>query len=99
MTTQTRTLPQNFARFRRLRRSGPLRDLVAETRLSPRDFIYPLFVAHGENVRAYVALKPAAKTADAAHRIAPAKRKPASVTTIACRRRAIGTCSKTASAV
>jgi porphobilinogen synthase len=49
--TTTRTLPQAFRRFRRLRRSEALRGLVRETRLSPQDFVYPLFVAHGENVR------------------------------------------------
>ncbi|MDO8612445.1 MAG: porphobilinogen synthase, partial [Dehalococcoidia bacterium] len=49
--TTTRTLPQAFARFRRLRRSQALRDLVRETRLSPQQFVYPLFVTHGENVR------------------------------------------------
>ncbi len=49
--TTTRTLPLAFRRFRRLRRSEALRDLVRETRLSPRDFVYPLFVTHGENVR------------------------------------------------
>jgi len=49
--TTTRTLPQAFARVRRLRRSQALRDLVRETRLSPQQFVYPLFVAHGENVR------------------------------------------------
>ncbi len=51
MTTPTRTLPAPFARFRRLRSSEPLRNLVRETRLSPQDFVYPLFVTHGENVR------------------------------------------------
>ncbi len=49
--TTTRTLPAAFQRFRRLRRSEGLRDLVRETRLSPQDFVYPLFVAHGDNVR------------------------------------------------
>ncbi len=58
MTTTTRTLPATFARFRRLRRSQPLRDLVRETRLSPQDFIYPLFVAHGENVREEISSMP-----------------------------------------
>jgi porphobilinogen synthase len=48
--TTTRTLPA-FARTRRLRGSAALRDLVRETRLSPQDFIYPLFACHGENVR------------------------------------------------
>jgi len=51
MTTTTRTLPQAFRRFRRLRRSQALRDLVRETRLSPQGFVYPLFVTHGEGVR------------------------------------------------
>jgi porphobilinogen synthase len=50
MTTTTR-LPAAFRRFRRLRRSQSLRRLVAETRLDPRDFVYPLFVTHGSDVR------------------------------------------------
>ncbi len=41
----------DFARNRRLRRSEGLRRLVAETRLSPSDFVYPLFVTHGTGVR------------------------------------------------
>jgi porphobilinogen synthase len=41
----------DFARHRRLRSSEGLRRLVAETRLSPSDFVYPLFVTHGTNVR------------------------------------------------
>ncbi|KKK76749.1 hypothetical protein LCGC14_2860510 [marine sediment metagenome] len=49
--TTTRTLPAAFRRFRRLRRSQALRDLVRETRLSPQGFVYPLFVTHGEGVR------------------------------------------------
>jgi porphobilinogen synthase len=49
--TTIRTLPQTFRRFRRLRRSEGLRRLVRETRLSPQDFVYPLFVCHGEGVR------------------------------------------------
>ena len=36
-------------RPRRLRRTGLLRDLVRETALSPRDFIYPLFVCPGRD--------------------------------------------------
>ena len=40
-----------FARHRRLRRTEGLRRLVAETRLSPSDFVYPLFLTHGRNVR------------------------------------------------
>ncbi len=38
-------------RFRRLRRTEALRRLVRETRLSPEDFVYPLFVVHGSGVR------------------------------------------------
>jgi porphobilinogen synthase len=50
MTTHTLLRPP-FTRFRRLRGSEALRNLVRETRLSPADFVYPLFVVHGENVR------------------------------------------------
>jgi len=56
--TTTRTLPLTFRRFRRLRRTDALRSLVRETRLSPPDFVYPLFVTHGENVRAEIASMP-----------------------------------------
>jgi porphobilinogen synthase len=38
-------------RMRRLRRTDTLRRMLRETTLSPDDFIYPLFVSHGENVR------------------------------------------------
>jgi porphobilinogen synthase len=38
-------------RLRRLRGRAPLRNLVRETRLSPAEFVYPLFVTHGEGVR------------------------------------------------
>jgi porphobilinogen synthase len=41
----------DFARHRRLRRSDGLRRLVAETRLSAADFVYPLFVTHGQGIR------------------------------------------------
>ncbi len=40
-----------FARHRRLRQSAGLRRLVAETRLTAADFVYPLFVTHGQGVR------------------------------------------------
>jgi porphobilinogen synthase len=46
----TRTLPLAFQRFRRLRRSEALRSLVRETRLSSQDFVFPMFVAHGEAI-------------------------------------------------
>jgi len=56
--TTTRTLPLSFRRFRRLRRTEALRALVRETRLSPQDFVYPLFVTHGQNVRREIASMP-----------------------------------------
>jgi len=48
----------DFARHRRLRQSEGLRRLVAETRLSPSDFVYPLFVTHGVNLREEIASMP-----------------------------------------
>ena len=46
------------ARPRRLRRTAGLRSMVRETHLSPADFMYPLFVTHGQNVRASIASMP-----------------------------------------
>jgi porphobilinogen synthase len=37
--------------MRRMRKSEPLRALVRETALSPRDLIYPLFICSGKGVR------------------------------------------------
>jgi len=45
-------------RPRRLRRSETLRALVRETRLSPDDFVYPLFVCEGEGVRREIGSMP-----------------------------------------
>ena len=47
-------------RPRRLRRTENLRRLVRETRLSPDQFIYPLFVAHGRNVKREIEAMPGA---------------------------------------
>ena len=38
-------------RPRRLRISSAMRDLVRETELSPRDFVYPIFVVPGEQIK------------------------------------------------
>ena len=38
-------------RPRRLRISAGMRDLVRETELSPRDFVYPIFVVPGEHIK------------------------------------------------
>ncbi|MGN7453197.1 porphobilinogen synthase [Paenibacillus pasadenensis] len=38
-----------IVRHRRLRRTSALRSMVRETLLTPSDFIYPVYVVHGEN--------------------------------------------------
>lgn len=38
-------------RFRRLRRDERIRSMMRETRLHPKDFIYPMFVTEGENIK------------------------------------------------
>ena len=48
--TRLKTRPL-LNRPRRLRHSARLRAAVRETVLTPADFIYPLFIVHGENVR------------------------------------------------
>jgi porphobilinogen synthase len=45
-------------RLRRLRRTGQLRNLVRETRLTPDAFVYPMFVCPGEGVRKEVRSMP-----------------------------------------
>jgi porphobilinogen synthase len=45
-------------RLRRTRRTVGLRGLVRETELSPKDFVYPIFVAAGEDIRNPVASMP-----------------------------------------
>jgi len=39
------------SRLRRLRVSDPMRNMARETRLSIKEFVYPLFVAHGSGVK------------------------------------------------
>jgi porphobilinogen synthase len=54
LTTQSEPVSSNrFPRVRprRLRRNENVRELVRETDLNARDFIYPLFIVHGHNVR------------------------------------------------
>ena len=46
------------ARLRRLRASAGLRGMARETRLSPADFIHPVFVTHGRGVREPIAPMP-----------------------------------------
>src|SRR5215470_9546771 len=45
-------------RLRRLRRTGALRSLVRETRLTPESLVYPMFVCPGEGVRKEVGSMP-----------------------------------------
>ncbi len=56
--TTTALAALSFARMRRLRRTEAVRRLVRETRLSPEDFVYPLFVVHGHGVREEIASMP-----------------------------------------
>jgi len=44
-------MDETIDRLRRLRRTEAMRRLVRETRLSPDDFVYPLFVVSGSGVR------------------------------------------------
>jgi len=50
--------PYPLARSRRLRRTGWLRDMVAEHRLDVADLIWPIFLIDGENVEEPVAAMP-----------------------------------------
>ncbi|MEC3860571.1 porphobilinogen synthase [Mesobacterium sp. TK19101] len=50
--------PFPATRFRRLRRSPALRDLVRENELSPADFIWPVFVRNGDGVEEPIASMP-----------------------------------------
>jgi len=45
-------------RLRRLRRTAELRNMIAETRLTPDAFVYPMFVCPGESVRKEVRSMP-----------------------------------------
>jgi porphobilinogen synthase len=45
-------------RLRRLRQSPAIRELVAETRIAPQDFIYPFFLVEGRNQRRSISSMP-----------------------------------------
>src|SRR6476469_6935154 len=45
-------------RLRRLRKTSALRDMFRETSLSPADFIYPLFIVEGDNVKNEISSMP-----------------------------------------
>jgi porphobilinogen synthase len=61
-------------RMRRTRRTAGLRGLVRETRLSPEDLIYPIFVIAGEDVRNPVASMPGIFQLSINHSVAEAQR-------------------------
>ena len=64
MATHTTETPKHAAQLdlrrrpRRLRRTAAIRSLVRETRLSPDNFLYPLFVCSGEGRRKEVSSMP-----------------------------------------
>jgi len=67
VTSRRRTRPQQaaqtsagfpVARPRRQRLNETMRRMVRETTLSPSDFIYPLFVRHGEGIKQPIASMP-----------------------------------------
>ena len=56
--SESLTMSYPASRPRRLRRTPALRALVRETILTPRDFVYPIFVCPGRNVRVPIASMP-----------------------------------------
>ncbi len=52
------TAPFPYARPRRLRQAMWIREMVAETGLTPADLIWPIFVRDGEDVREPIASMP-----------------------------------------
>jgi porphobilinogen synthase len=56
-------------RLRRLRSSHALRGLVRETRLTPAEFIYPMFVAHGVDRREPIPAMPGIDHLSIAHAV------------------------------
>ncbi len=67
-------MPFPAQRLRRTRRTGGLRGLVRETELSPSDFIYPIFVIAGEDVRNPIPSMPGIFQLSINHAVEEAKR-------------------------
>ncbi|MGI8427981.1 MAG: porphobilinogen synthase [Solirubrobacteraceae bacterium] len=65
-------MPFPQTRPRRLRATRALRGLVRETRLSPGDLVYPLFVAHGVDRREPIAAMPGIDRLSIEHAVAEA---------------------------
>ncbi len=56
MVAATRLAP--FTRTRRTRRTEAMRALVRETRLAPSQFVYPMFITHGQGIRHEISSMP-----------------------------------------
>src|SRR5215213_995712 len=67
-------MPFPIQRLRRTRRTAALRGWVRETRLSPSDLVYPIFVTVGENVRNPVTSMPGVFQLSINHAVAEAQR-------------------------
>jgi porphobilinogen synthase len=65
-------MPFPQTRLRRLRANRALRGLVRETRLSPADLVYPMFVAHGLDRREPIDSMPGVDRLSIAHAVAEA---------------------------
>ncbi len=65
-------MPFPQTRMRRLRTTPALRGLVRETTLSPTDFVYPMFVAHGLDRREPIAAMPGVERLSIAHAVSEA---------------------------
>ncbi len=65
-------MPFPQTRLRRLRTNHALRGLVAETRLAPADFVYPMFVAHGLDRREPIVAMPGVDRLSIGHAVAEA---------------------------
>jgi len=65
-------MPFPQTRLRRLRATGALRGLVRETNLTPSDFVYPMFVAHGIDRREPIEAMPGIDRLSIAHAVTEA---------------------------
>jgi porphobilinogen synthase len=65
-------MPFPQTRLRRLRATRALRGLVRETRLSPADFVYPMFVAHGIDRREPIGAMPGVDRLSIGHAVVEA---------------------------
>src|SRR5438067_2524586 len=59
-------------RLRRLRATRALRAIAPETRLSPADFVYPMFIAHGIDRREPITAMPGVDRLSIAHAVTEA---------------------------